>query len=475
MWYHFIKVGSAFLLALLIYFVGLQQGCSPTSFAPVKVMGCDEYPEGSNCQIKAVSFSCEEKPNQAKCIAKAPQLPKTQGPTKKNPKTSPPPPPPQNYCEISYELPLGKVDILFVIDNSSSMAKEHRNLARQFDSFLNDLKNVDYHIGVITTDISASPDNPARGRYYQDGRFIPFGAEVSKNNEINCAGGRCRMFLKNDNLGGRPSRKTVKDFKQAIERKETQLCDTKNQPREAEDKYDRLYQREQSVVDCPSSDERGTYAVNKALDNTRHHSFFRSDSHLMIIFLSDEDIRSGKEYYEQHGMEDYQMETEDEPETLVRRISEKFPKTKTFSFHSIVIPPGDSQCLNEQNRYRARGPGTGRGYYGKEYARLAQAGRDLKGYSYGNLLRGGLISICSRNYSYQLRRVAVSAQTSRVLLACSEPENIKLYVNGSRVRSEQEIEGRTLLISPRSDIPLSSRIRAEVICPIEPGQECGDI
>ena len=474
MWYHFIKVGSAFLLALLIYFVGLQQGCSPTSFAPVKMLGCDEYPEGSNCQTKAVSFSCEEKPNQAKCIkAKAPQPRKNQEPeAKASPRAKSPSPPPQDYCEHSHELSLGKVDILFVVDNSSSMAKEHRNLSRQFNSFLNDLKNVDYHIAVITTDISASPDNPARGRYYQDGRFIPFGAEVSKNNEINCAGGRCRMFLKNDNLGSRPSQKAVEDFKRAIERKETQLCDTRNQPREAEDKYDRLYQREQSVVDCPSSDERGTYAVNMALDNTKHRSFFRSDSHFMIIFLSDEDIRSGKEYYEQNGMEDYQLETYDEPETLVRKIAEKFPKTKTFSFYSIVIPPGDSSCLKEQNRYRARGPGTGRGYYGREYARLAQAGRDLKGYSYDNLLNGELISICSSNYSYQLRRVAISAQTSHVRLACFDPESIQLYVNGSRASSEWEIEGRTLLIEPRSSIPLSSRIKTKVICPIESGQDC---
>ena len=479
MLYHFIKIGSAFLLAVLIYFVGMQQGCSPVGFAPVKMLGCDEFPEGANCQTKRVTFSCRERPEQAKCLKPRVSKPqpdragRAENPVRERAPVPPPPPIPQDYCEISHELSLGKVDILFVVDNSSSMAEEHRSLAKQFNSFLNDIKDVDYQIAVITTDISSSPKNPARNRYYQDGRFIPFGGEVTEDNRINCSGQKCRMFLKNERIGGRPSQKAVTDFKRAIERKETKLCDTRNQPKEAEDEYERLYQRNsQEATLCPSSDERGTYAVSLALDNASYRSFFRPDSHLMVVFLSDEDIRSGEEYYRQHGLEYYELDSYDDPSALVNKISNKFSATKTFSFYSIVIPPRDSRCLEEQNRYRMRGPGSGRGYYGREYARLSTAGGDLKDYSNGNLLKGGVISICSRNYGYQLRRVAVSAQISRVPLACSQPESIDLYVNGSKVRSEKEIEGRTLLIRPRSDIPLSSRLKVEEICPLEPGQDC---
>ena len=466
MFYHFIKVSSALLLAGLIYFVGIQQGCSPVSFAPVGALSCEEFPEGANCQVKPVFFSCEEKPEQAKC--RRPEAPKTTEREKpkekgsvreKTPKPAPsPPPPPQHYCEISHELSLGKLDILFVVDNSSSMAEEHRSLAQQFSSFLNDIKDVDYHIAVITTDISASPGNLNRNQYYQDGRFIPIGN---------------RKYLRNENLGGRPSQQIVADFRKAIEREETKRCDMRNQPQEAEDKYDRLYQRKQESIACPSSDERGTYAINLAIENPVHRSFFRPSAHFMMLVLTDEDIRSGAEYINQYGFEHYQLEAYDEPEFLVENISKRFPKTKTFNFFSIIIPPGDSSCLAEQNRNRARGSGSGRGYYGREYARLSSASGDLK--SYGNLLEGGIISICSRNYGHQLKRVAVSAQTSRVPLACAQPDSIDLYVNNSRVISERKIEGRTLIIRPRRDIPLSSRLKVVEVCALAPGQKCEDI
>ncbi|MCZ0932719.1 MAG: hypothetical protein OXJ52_06180 [Oligoflexia bacterium] len=469
MFYYFVKVGSALLLAVLIYFVGMGQGCSPTRFSSLRILPCSERSADSNCQIRPVS--CRENPAQMKCIGqKQPKIPgdskdlewdttQTEDPVQEKPKKF-------DECAISHYLSLGEVDILFVIDNSSSMAEEHRSLARQFSSFLNDIKNVDYHIAVITTDISSSPNdlernqyNPVRNHYYQDGRFIPIGN---------------RKFLKNENLGGRPSQRVVEDFKKAIEREETKRCDTRNQPKESEDKYDRLYYRQktQERIGCPSSDERGTYAVNLALKNPAHRAFFgRPDAHFMIVILSDEDIRSGEEYINQPDFEKYQLTANDDPEVLVENIYNHFKeKTKTFSVYSIIIPPGDSRCLEEQNRNRAGGSGSGRGYYGREYARLSEAGRDLK--SYGNLLKGGVISICSRNYGYQLRRVAVSAQISRVSLSCPQPESIDLYVNNSRVRSEQEIEGRTLIIRPRSDIPLSSRLKVREICPVAPGQPC---
>jgi hypothetical protein len=51
-----------------------------------------------------------------------------------------------------------EVDILWVVDNSASMAQEQTNLANNFTSFISyiDTSLIDYHIGVIATDMDAA-------------------------------------------------------------------------------------------------------------------------------------------------------------------------------------------------------------------------------------------------------------------------------------------------------------------------------
>ena len=55
----------------------------------------------------------------------------------------------------------GKIDVLFVIDNSGSMADDQRNLANNFDKFMSWAQKlkVDYHIGIVTTDITIANYN----------------------------------------------------------------------------------------------------------------------------------------------------------------------------------------------------------------------------------------------------------------------------------------------------------------------------
>jgi hypothetical protein len=53
----------------------------------------------------------------------------------------------------------GKVDLLFVIDNSGSMMEEQRSLGQNFAALLNEAQRngIDYHIGVTTTGLIPSP------------------------------------------------------------------------------------------------------------------------------------------------------------------------------------------------------------------------------------------------------------------------------------------------------------------------------
>ena len=430
--HHIIKILLALGLAMLIYSIGIP-GCSSTHFGSLEILSCEDFPE---------SFNCVSKPKPGFI----PEVKKALDQAKKKTDRTEPVPPPKDYVESTYEISLGKKDIIIKVDNSSSMAIEQRSFAKQLHPLLNQIKDVDYHLAVITPDISSSPGNPVRNTYYQDGRFIPIGG---------------RIYLRNENLGNKPSQKVIEDFKKAIVREETTRCDKHQQPRSSGNQYDDFYNKQESIQ-CPSHDERGTYALNLAIRNKLHQSFFREDAHLMVVTLTDEDIRSSEEYINQPGHEIYAFEAFDDPKVLLQNFANRFGKIKSVSFHSIIIPPGDEDCLDEQNRYRNQGEGTGRGYYGEQYARLSRA-KDPELTQYGNLLKGTVISICDRNYGAQLHRVAVFANTIRVPLTCGNPKSVGLYVDGHKSRVSYQIEGRTLIMNP-GKVKLNSKLKAKIIC-----------
>ena len=58
----------------------------------------------------------------------------------------------------------GKADILFVVDNSGSMADKQTKVGNSFSTFISWLttKNVDFHISIVTTDMDAATD---QGRF----------------------------------------------------------------------------------------------------------------------------------------------------------------------------------------------------------------------------------------------------------------------------------------------------------------------
>ena len=79
----------------------------------------------------------------------------------------------------------GRLDLLFVIDNSGSMGEEQLNLARNMPLLVRQLENLndvegnevdlDVHIMVTTTDVS----NPLCAPFYHDGREPEMGAPIS--------------------------------------------------------------------------------------------------------------------------------------------------------------------------------------------------------------------------------------------------------------------------------------------------------
>ena len=195
---------------------------------------------------------------------------------------------------------LGKINILFVVDNSGSMTEELRSIANQFTSFLDNIKKTDYRIAIITTDWIND-----RGQFL----LFPNGQKFLSN-----PGGD--SSLHNQNVGY---------FQQVVKR---------------------------PVGD--NDDERGIYALNMALDNSSHSDFFRPHSLFMVIIVSDEDERSfgGKVPEGAYG-EVLQLETYDLPDTFFRKVSHH-NQYSIVEVHSIIIPPGDQGCKSQAGGVEGR-------------------------------------------------------------------------------------------------------------------------
>jgi hypothetical protein len=67
------------------------------------------------------------------------------------------------------------VDVLFVVDNSYSMENHQRNLSQNIDRFVNAFtarSDIDYHIGVLTTDMSGSWSRQCCGHLVGTPKFV---------------------------------------------------------------------------------------------------------------------------------------------------------------------------------------------------------------------------------------------------------------------------------------------------------------
>jgi hypothetical protein len=75
---------------------------------------------------------------------------------------------PGNTVDVFEQLTLGKSDILWVIDDSGSMAREQTQLASSFPQFFQHLvdQNVDYRIAVTTSDVYNNGGNLVSARGY---------------------------------------------------------------------------------------------------------------------------------------------------------------------------------------------------------------------------------------------------------------------------------------------------------------------
>lgn len=214
-----------------------------------------------------------------------------------------------------------KVDILVVIDNSGSMASEQANMAARFSNFLDQIKGLDWQIGVITTDT----DNDAANK---DGRLV----------ELKNMPGQ---YVLNSGML-QATAQTV--FGNTVQ-----------------------------IGSGGSGNERGFKATNRAIDrafdsaavNGPNRALFRADAGLAVLVVSDA--------YDDSGVR---------PEDVMAKVAARWGGNKSFVFHSIVVPESiyttpNSATLN--NADPCRNYREDARYDGREYHRLSTMTGGVKG------------------------------------------------------------------------------------------------
>lgn len=233
------------------------------------------------------------------------------------------------------------VDILFVNDNSGSMSFEQNEMADSFGSFVQSLdkKDLDYRIGIITTDVStqasknANPSDDSMVTANNEARAINQNGALQDGNLIKLSSG---SFFITPSTSNREAM-----FAEAIRRgdsgKETEKCENYISS-SASTSLDSSAYKNGLKENCASGDERGIFAANLTVTNNPA-SFIRAQAQLAIVILADEDNRSGA-YAEGIAGGSYKLAPQDLPSNLISTIQQKYPG-KSVSIHSIIIKPGN--------------------------------------------------------------------------------------------------------------------------------------
>ncbi|MEK6627612.1 MAG: hypothetical protein AABY53_03210 [Bdellovibrionota bacterium] len=326
----------------------------------------------------------------------------------------------------SYKVGSGKVDILFINDNSASMSKVQVSMSAKFVGFIQNLdsKSADYRIAMITTDLNS----------------------VIQNRFLNFSNGK--KFITNADSD------RVSLFNNAIVRDETLVCEnfiigmfnTFGTGFQSTSQYANEYYSK-----CPSPDTRGIYAANVVISENSS-SFLRDDANLNIILISNDNVRQGKA-----------LEANDSAGAFISMMQNKHPN-KYWDFNSIIVK--DEACRQSQTLYTATsqivmnqyGPAVSAGI-GTEYVNLSNsAAKDIDG---NPRPRGQILDICQSDYSHHFSAMSIQiAQEARmftmkcvpseapsVIVAGNPQASVSYTVSGNKIIFAKGTEGTSVTIN----------------------------
>lgn len=193
----------------------------------------------------------------------------------------------------------GKVDMLFMDDNSGSMDPLQNQLAAKFSALSESMVGIDWQAGIVTSDCTSGDP------YNFCGQLLNFTGMP--------AGASPAPYILTPKV---PSFETI--FQNTIVRPETANCWATNS--------------------CPSGDEQGLLSISTAFSNrnTKNAGFFRNNSDLAVVILSNEDERSNA------------PPSATTPAQVLNAFKAAFGNTKRITVYSIIILPTDAACIAQQ-------------------------------------------------------------------------------------------------------------------------------
>ena len=307
----------------------------------------------------------------------------------------------------NYQIGAGKVDILFIDDNSASMASIQTKLAARFGGFVEalDAAQIDYKIAIATTDATKLAAAPliamGNGTNFitsaDSNRVQLFNAGIVRTETV-----ACEKFIQSAYATYGPSFQTTS------------------------------YYNSNYSQYCPSGDTRGILAANYVVTNNSSLNFLRSDANLNIITLSNDDERAGQY---NNGNSSYALTTEDLPATMSQLMSTSYPN-KYWEFNSIITK--DQNCALQQEQAFTDSSGNpiknSSGNYvitaeqGIQYAALsASASKDVDGNAQP---RGKILDICQSDYTQNFKDIAANiADSARLLTLNCAPASAPVVVD----------------------------------------------
>lgn len=174
---------------------------------------------------------------------------------------------------------------------------------------------------------------------------------------------------------------------------------------------------------------------------------YRKDAGLAVIILSDEDERSvGGDSTQQYYAGEYKaLEQDDYPQYYIDLVKEVFGAQKRFAVNSIIVRPGDTACMAQQDS-----EGT-KSHFGVKYNELST-------------LSGGTVgSICDTDYSANLKyfKDNIVREMASLPLECEPVGAVNVTIDPA-FSTMTRVENKTLFFDPK--VPAGRTIKAEYKC-----------